>query len=274
MTRAADRLIVGGCLPGNMRSVRPLSWYDLIAKGLAGSDLQLQEIETAAGRVKRYTRAEETAPPAAPAAAPPPPAPMVLPNWLLTPAQPEISAESFVRPSDPAEDGSHKVRTRRIARAARPRPAARHAGAPAAAIAAGYRRGRAAARPRWPIWPAMPMAGARRNGRRWPKARWRLIADPRFAPVFAPGSRAEVSIVGRLERPGGRPALVSGQIDRLVVTDTRGPDRRFQDQPCPARPAGRGAEGLCPPARAVPGGAGQALSPAARSRGAALDRNR
>ena len=37
--------------------------------------------------------------------------------------------------------------------------------------------------------------------------------------MFAPGSRAEVSIVGRLERPGGRPALVSGQIDRLVVTD-------------------------------------------------------
>src|SRR6185312_14578421 len=35
MTRAADRLIVGGCLPGNMRSVRPLSWYDLITKGLA-----------------------------------------------------------------------------------------------------------------------------------------------------------------------------------------------------------------------------------------------
>ena len=45
-----------------------------------------------------------------------------------------------------------------------------------------------------------------------------LIADVRFAPVFAPGSRAEVSIVGRLERPAGRPALVSGQIDRLVVT--------------------------------------------------------
>ncbi|MFX5237434.1 PD-(D/E)XK nuclease family protein, partial [Acinetobacter baumannii] len=32
-------------------------------------------------------------------------------------------------------------------------------------------------------------------------------------------SRAEVSIVGRLERPDRRPALVSGQIDRLVVTD-------------------------------------------------------
>jgi ATP-dependent helicase/nuclease subunit A len=45
-----------------------------------------------------------------------------------------------------------------------------------------------------------------------------LIGDPRFAPVFAPGSRAEVSIAGRLERPGRPPALVSGQIDRLVVT--------------------------------------------------------
>ena len=38
--------------------------------------------------------------------------------------------------------------------------------------------------------------------------------------MFAPGSRAEVSIVGRLDRPGGRPALVSGQIDRLVVTES------------------------------------------------------
>ena len=45
-----------------------------------------------------------------------------------------------------------------------------------------------------------------------------LIADPRFAPVFAPGSRAEISIAGRLDRPGRPPALVSGQIDRLVVT--------------------------------------------------------
>jgi ATP-dependent helicase/nuclease subunit A len=44
-----------------------------------------------------------------------------------------------------------------------------------------------------------------------------LIGDSRFAAVFAPGSRAEVSIAGRLERPGRPPALVSGQIDRLAV---------------------------------------------------------
>ena len=45
-----------------------------------------------------------------------------------------------------------------------------------------------------------------------------MIGDSRFAAVFAEGSRAEVSIIGRLERPGRPPALVSGQIDRLVVT--------------------------------------------------------
>jgi ATP-dependent helicase/nuclease subunit A len=45
-----------------------------------------------------------------------------------------------------------------------------------------------------------------------------LIADTRFAALFAPGSRAEVSIAGRLDRRGRPQALVSGQIDRLVVT--------------------------------------------------------
>ena len=45
-----------------------------------------------------------------------------------------------------------------------------------------------------------------------------LIEDARFAALFAPGSRAEVSIVGRLDRPGRPRDLVSGQIDRLVVT--------------------------------------------------------
>ena len=41
MTRAADRLIVGGCMPGNMNTVRKSSWYDLIGKGLANSGLEL-----------------------------------------------------------------------------------------------------------------------------------------------------------------------------------------------------------------------------------------
>ncbi len=47
-----------------------------------------------------------------------------------------------------------------------------------------------------------------------------LIADARFASVFALGSRAEVAIAGWFEQPGHPRTLVSGQIDRLVVTPT------------------------------------------------------
>jgi ATP-dependent helicase/nuclease subunit A len=45
-----------------------------------------------------------------------------------------------------------------------------------------------------------------------------VFADARFAPLFGPGSRAEVPIIGRLARPGRPEIPVSGQIDRLMVT--------------------------------------------------------
>ena len=45
-----------------------------------------------------------------------------------------------------------------------------------------------------------------------------VLDDPRFAKLFAPGSRAEVPIVGRIVRPGRAPLAVAGVVDRLVVT--------------------------------------------------------
>jgi ATP-dependent helicase/nuclease subunit A len=219
MTRAADRLVVGGCLPGNMNTVRKLSWYDLITKGLASSDLQMQEFETPNGKVTRYTLAEETAPATSAATAAPAAAPIALPNWLLTPAQPETSTESALRPSEPADEDNHPVRT----------------GESIAQRARALQRGTLVHR----LLQSLPdiaissrrdaaLAHLARNADGWTEDEQRvlaesalaLIADPRFAPVFAAGSRAEVSIVGRLERPNRRPALVSGQIDRLVVTDS------------------------------------------------------
>jgi len=143
----------------------------------------------------------------------------VLPNWLLAPAQPEISAESFVRPSDPADDDSRKVRTAESltqrARAVQ-RGTLVHRLLQSLPDIAAERRREAA------------LAHLARNADGWSEedrqalaeSTLALIADARFAPVFASGSRAEVSIVGRLERPAGRPALVSGQIDRLVVTES------------------------------------------------------
>ena len=47
-----------------------------------------------------------------------------------------------------------------------------------------------------------------------------ILDAPEFAELFAPGSRAEVPIVGRFARMDGAAERVAGQVDRLVVTDT------------------------------------------------------
>jgi ATP-dependent helicase/nuclease subunit A len=216
MTRAADRLVVGGCLPGNMNSVRKFSWYDLIGKGLANSGLHEQTIETPDGPVKRYSRPEDVAPvtsaPAAAAAA----SPIDLPPWLLTSAPAESRAESQLRPSDPA-DGSRSFRTGeslQLRARALQRGTLVHRLLQSLPDIATERRRDAA------------LKYLNRNADGWTdgdreslaEGVLAVIGDARFAAVFAAGSRAEVSIAGRLERPGRPAALVSGQIDRLVVT--------------------------------------------------------
>jgi ATP-dependent helicase/nuclease subunit A len=217
MTRAADRLVVGGCMPGNMNTVRKFSWYDLIVKGLANSGLLTEDIETPDGVVKRYARPEDVGASPGVAAAPAKTAAAEPPPWLLTPVQREAPADSPLRPSGPAEDDGHRVRTgesiERRARALQ-RGTLTHRLLQSLPDVATERR-RAAA-----------LTYLARNADGWTdddrqalaEAVLALIRDARFAAVFAPGSRAEVSIVGRLDRPGREPALVSGQIDRLVVT--------------------------------------------------------
>jgi len=216
MTRAADRLIVGGCMPGNRNTVRESSWYDLITKGLRNSGLLLEELETSNGKVKRYSRPEDAVPSTG-AVAPVTIAPVMLPSWLRTPAPSETPSGTLLRPSDPTDDDGHRVRTgESIALRARAlqRGTLVHRLLQSLPDIATERRREAA------------LGYLARNADRWTDEERKmlaegaveLIADARFAPVFAPGSRAEVSIVGRLEQPGGTPALVSGQIDRLVVT--------------------------------------------------------
>jgi ATP-dependent helicase/nuclease subunit A len=217
MTRAADRLVVGGCMPGNRSAIRPLSWYDLIDKGLRNSGLQVQEFANAGSKVKRYFRSEDADTTATAAATPVTAAPVTLPSWLRSSAPPEAPADNLLRPSDPAEDEGRRVRT---AESIRERARALQRGTLVHRLLQSLpdvdpaRRGDAAQR------------YLDRNAADWTEAEraalaggvLALIADSRFAEVFAPGSRAEVSIVGRLPRQGKPPALVSGQIDRLLVT--------------------------------------------------------
>jgi ATP-dependent helicase/nuclease subunit A len=218
MTRAADRLIVGGCMPGNMNNVRNDCWYDLIAKGLDGSGLHVQTIETPEGPVKRYTRADDID--ALGAADRPRTATeaMELPSWLGSDVVDTPAADLVLRPSTASAGDGPPVKT----------------GESVLARSEAMQRGTLVHR----LLQSLPdIAAARRreaalkfllrNAPDWPEAeRERLAAqvlavidDQRFAAVFAAGSRAEVSIVGRLALAGGEPALVSGQIDRLVATD-------------------------------------------------------
>ena len=217
MTRAADRLIVGGCQPGNRKEVRKDSWYDLIAKGLAASDLQCEDIDTTFGLVKRYTRAGDAHSTFAPASTAETTTELSLPPWLRMTAPPDQRAASVLRPSDSDDDKAHGLR----------------GGESSEQRARALQRGTLVHR----LLQSLPdlareqrIEAARRYlaraARDWNDDEREalivqtltLLDDPRFAPVFAAGSRAEVSIVGRLPRPRGRHVVVSGQIDRLVVT--------------------------------------------------------
>jgi ATP-dependent helicase/nuclease subunit A len=215
MTRAADRLIVGGCQPGNRTNLRPLCWYDLIEKGLNNSGLQMQSIETSDGVVKRYARAENGVPTAG-AAAPRKAAAIDMPPWLYESA-PEEMADSFLRPSAPADDESRQIR---FLRSSQTRAEALRRGTLVHRLLQSLPDVASERRPD----AALKFLG--RNAADWSNTAREMLAgrvlslidDTRFAPVFGKSSRAEVSIVGRLERPGRLPLLVSGQIDRLAVS--------------------------------------------------------
>jgi ATP-dependent helicase/nuclease subunit A len=217
MTRAADRLIVAGIQPGNRSNLRELCWYDLIRKGLVNSGLQEDIIETDDGQIKRYSRPEDGTPVTG-AVTSGAVSPAQLPAWLRT-ALSSRSMDDLLRPSDASGVVAQKVRS----------------GESAEQRARALQRGTLVHRLLQSLPDIAPerrrdavLGYLARNAGGWSEGECAalaesvlaLIGNPLFAPVFASGSRAEVSIAGRLDRPGRPAALVSGQIDRLVVTPT------------------------------------------------------
>jgi ATP-dependent helicase/nuclease subunit A len=215
MTRAADRLIVAGCKPGNRNNVPESCWYSLIENGLVRSGLQEQSIDTPDGQVRRFSRPEDAPADSGAAASAAKSAPRDLPEWLTTPLPAQPPASGLLRPSDAGDAG----------RSFRP-------GETVVQRSRAMQRGTLVHRLLQSL-PDVPLARRRdaaldylaRNAIGWREEERNelaarvlaLIEDPRFAAVFTGDSRAEVSIVGRLAAPGG--PLVSGQIDRLVVTE-------------------------------------------------------
>jgi ATP-dependent helicase/nuclease subunit A len=216
MTRAADRLIIAGCMPGNMNNVRNLCWYDLVRRGLAGSGLQEQIVETPDGPVRRYSQPKDLAPAIGVPSVTTASTPIELPAWLRTAVPLDTPSAGALRPSDSGGAG-HRVRS----------------GEAIASRTRAIQRGTLVHR----LLQSLPdllaewrrsvaLTYLKRNAADWSEAEraslvdsvLRLISDSRFAAVFGESSRAEVPIVGRIALAGRAPAFVSGQIDRLVVT--------------------------------------------------------
>ncbi len=242
MTRAAERLIVCGC-QGKM-TPKDGCWYNLIYQGL---ECEPGFEETGDGDTKmwRYHRNAQPAThsPAVGLAAPSPPlggegagrdeqqglAPIEtqntgappgeipLPTWLTTPV-PVTARAAVVLPSSALPD-AHASRRRSAAqehaqaqalsrgtlvhRLLQSLPDIEPARREAAAMSFLTRAGAQFSADERSLFASQVLA---------------ILADSRFAALFAPGSRAEVPIVGRLSRSGAPELPISGQIDRLAVT--------------------------------------------------------
>ncbi len=216
LTRAEDRLIVCGW-EQLRKTGGPGSWYRLIEgalegmarpepfdfttlspAGWTGTGLVLQEAQTVPPPPARPVQAEMVAG-------------VVLPAWALAPAPKEASPSKPLAPSQPdapepalrsplgADDGLRFKRGNLIHTLLQVLPdtdPARWAEVASAWLA----------RPAHNLTPVQQAEIAAEA--------LRVLTDPTFAPLFAPGSRAEVPLVGLV---GDR--AVSGRIDRLCVTD-------------------------------------------------------
>ncbi|MDP1604841.1 MAG: 3'-5' exonuclease, partial [Legionella sp.] len=208
MTRAAERLIVCGAKGAN--KIPDGCWYALVDDAL--SEICVNEpADDGDGEVKRYRKGE--APPQVDATTEKKDASsIIVPDWLTRDAPREQFAARTVTPSGLLEDDERPVAT-------------------GGGNEQGLLRGRIVHRLMQSL-PGMASELRRKAADDYlsrsellsedrPKLAAQVMAvldDARFAELFGPGSRAEVPIVGRL-KTAGQTLLVSGQVDRLVVTE-------------------------------------------------------
>jgi ATP-dependent helicase/nuclease subunit A len=214
MTRAADRLIICGA---DGRTKRPeRCWYDLVRGPL---DALLVEEDDGGEKVLRFRRTPAGAVAAtAPAEVPEKIARREFPAWLRQPAPIETPIPAPLTPSSAFDEDILLI-------------------APSAGSAAdrqkALERGRLVHRLMQAL-PDIPPERRRDAAERYlanaateflpaertemAKQALAILDDKNFAEIFAPGSRAEVPIVGRIARAGRGPIPVAGQVDRLAVT--------------------------------------------------------
>ena len=212
LTRARDRVIVMG--RGSKRAPEAGDWWSVIAETFGRLGDQVRELD---GGVRRYGADPDSLPAAVAAAQ----MRAETPDWAHT-NPPRDAAARFASPSQMQEQK----------RIPAPSPLARGEG-PGAGLGR-FRRGDLIHRllERLPDLPSpdRPDAARRMLARERDltddqraemiTAAFGVLDDARFAPVFGPGSRAEVALTGTApDLPPG--VSISGRIDRLVVTPQR-----------------------------------------------------
>jgi ATP-dependent helicase/nuclease subunit A len=215
LTRARDRLVLCGRLPGNGKEENLKGWWSLLKPAFEDAEIadKVREVPCGDRMIRRFGpdpepkgRGEVT-----------PVIPHPLPRFAELPADREAHAR-YASPSDLGEGA--------VARAAS--PLARTAGL------GRFRRGDLIHR-LLQLLPDLPTedrtSGAAALLGREPdltpaqraemaQAALGVLADPAFAEVFGPGSRAEVAVAGGAAiLPDG--LAISGRIDRLVVLPAR-----------------------------------------------------
>ena len=214
MTRAADRLIICGA---DGRTKRPeRCWYDLVRGPL---EAFLVEEDDGGEKVLRFSKTPTGAVSAtAPAAASEKSARHEFPAWLRQPAAAETPRSAPLSPSSAFDEETLLI-------------------APSAGSAADRQKALERGRLVHRLMQALPDIPAERRqdaAERYlanataafvpaeraamAKQVLAILDDKNFAEIFAPGSRAEVPIVGRIARAGRDPIPVAGQVDRLAVT--------------------------------------------------------
>jgi ATP-dependent helicase/nuclease subunit A len=214
MTRAADWLIV--CGAAGERKRPDGCWYDLVRGPLESFLVEETDGEE---KVLRYRKTPDASPgkPAPPASGETKVGPARLPSWLRELAPAETARAGPLSPSAAFEN--------EFGRMAR--------GASAADRQKALERGRIVHRLMQSL-PDIPVARRRdalagylvRNANKFSadeqaemaRQVFAVLDAQDFAELFAPGSRAELPIVGRIACADVNPVAIAGQVDRLIVT--------------------------------------------------------
>ena len=219
MTRAAERLIVGGVAKARKEGGPAAAncWY----RSRRAGDGARRRCRTRRAQVARALSVAATGAGQARAEARELP-PVAVPVWAATPAPPESRPPRPLAPSAiAADDESRAAAERGDAR----RRAARHHGSTSCSSDLPESR-RSGARRRPTRWlgdrRALPIAAERDES---PTRSAPSLDDPRFAELSA-DSLAEAPLAATL--PDGR--VIAGTVDRLLVEDGAGLGGRFQDR--------------------------------------------